>query len=356
MVANAARPAAPAGQWSVAEHQVTIVGSSFSPSNIEVQVGDTVTWTNTSGIPHNVRADDDSFRCATSCTSSGGNPSSQNWSSSVVFDEAGDVPYYCEVHGGPGGVGMSGLVKVVGTNHPPTTSGIADQNNVEGDGPLAVDVNGSFSDEDGDSLTLDASGTLPDGLMFSGGVFSGTLSNSSAGSYPITVTANDGSSSVDASFIWTVSEPSPPFFINEGLNGTWFNPAASGQGFNIEIVPAVDPPLLTIVWYTYDTTPGGPESLRWFTMFDSVSSESTTVPVDIYRTTGSVFTMADPPASSVLVGTGAIHFDNCTTGRLDYEVDLSAEGEEADVHSGTIPVQRLTPDLYCDAIVDPPEE
>src|SRR5690606_5061918 len=85
-------------------------------------------------------------------------------------------------------------VTITATNDDPTTSGIADQSNAEGDGPLSVDVTGSFSDPDGDGLTLTTASALPDGLTFNGSAFVGTLSFVSAGTYPITVTANDGRS------------------------------------------------------------------------------------------------------------------------------------------------------------------
>src|SRR5690606_18405228 len=105
-------------------------------------------------------------------------------------------------------------VTITATNDDPTTSGIADQSNAEGDGPLSVDVTGSFSDPDGDGLTLTTASALPDGLTFNGSAFVGTLSFVSAGTYPITVTANDGNGgTVDASFTWTVSgtnqDPTP---------------------------------------------------------------------------------------------------------------------------------------------------
>src|SRR5690606_12889078 len=108
--------------------------------------------------------------------------------------------------GNGGTVDASFTWTVSGTNQDPTTSGIADQSNAEGDGPLSVDVTGSFSDPDGDGLTLTTASALPDGLTFNGSAFVGTLSFVSAGTYPITVTANDGNGgTVDASFTWTVS-------------------------------------------------------------------------------------------------------------------------------------------------------
>jgi len=86
----------------------------FEPSELTIAAGDTVTWTNAGGF-HNVRADDDSFRCANGCDGDGGDgsPSTDAWSFSLVFTEVGLIPYYCETHGAPKGVGMSGSVDVV---------------------------------------------------------------------------------------------------------------------------------------------------------------------------------------------------------------------------------------------------
>jgi plastocyanin len=109
-----------------ANHVVTIggVGNAFSPSNLTIQAGDTVTFRNLSGF-HNVVADDDSFRCSTNCASttnpSGGAPSSSQWSQTITFNTAGDIGYYCTAHGGAGGIGMSGKIKVEG-GAPPTFS------------------------------------------------------------------------------------------------------------------------------------------------------------------------------------------------------------------------------------------
>lgn len=80
---------------------------SFSPAVITVTVGDTVTWTRRQGF-HNVAADDGSFRLG----DANGNPSS-TWSTvSHTFNTVGTFRYYCELHGSPGGGGMSGMVVV----------------------------------------------------------------------------------------------------------------------------------------------------------------------------------------------------------------------------------------------------
>jgi len=82
----------------------------FTPANVTINAGDTVTFTNNGGV-HNVRSDDAGFRCASSCTSSGGNPSSANWTDAITFSSAGTFGFYCELHGAPGS-GMHGSITV----------------------------------------------------------------------------------------------------------------------------------------------------------------------------------------------------------------------------------------------------
>ena len=105
-------------------HEVITVGNEFSPSALTIQEGDTVRWTNSGMGFHNVLADDDSFRCANGCDGMGGNgdPSPNAWTFTLVFTSAGMVPYYCEIHGTPGGGGMAGTVTVEAPALPACTS------------------------------------------------------------------------------------------------------------------------------------------------------------------------------------------------------------------------------------------
>jgi len=84
-------------------HNVELTPNVFTPNMLTITVGDTVRWTN-SGGNHNVVADDNSF--------TSGAPSSAPWVYDFVFTTAGVNPYYCFVHGGPSGVGMSGVITV----------------------------------------------------------------------------------------------------------------------------------------------------------------------------------------------------------------------------------------------------
>ncbi len=108
-------------------HVVLVSSNTFTPSTLNIRKGDTVTFINQGGF-HNVQADDDSFRCANGCDNDGnggdGSPASNAWQATVQFDQEGSVPYFCAIHGGPGGSGMSGLIVVQGTNHQVITNGL----------------------------------------------------------------------------------------------------------------------------------------------------------------------------------------------------------------------------------------
>ena len=92
-------------------------GNRFDRPMLVIQAGESVTWMNGGGF-HNVVADDGSFRCSTGCDQNGGsgNPSTEPWSFTLTFTEPGTVPYFCEVHGGEGGRGMSGTIVVQDPN------------------------------------------------------------------------------------------------------------------------------------------------------------------------------------------------------------------------------------------------
>ena len=116
-----------------ADHRVSVGGAAvrFDPPDITINVGDTVTWISESAQPHNVHANDDSFRCAGGCDGDGqggsGVPRSGPWSSTVAFSHEGVYGYRCDPHAA---YGMVGVVRVVaggggggGPAHVPITSG-----------------------------------------------------------------------------------------------------------------------------------------------------------------------------------------------------------------------------------------
>jgi plastocyanin len=97
---------------------VDVVDNRFRPSPLTVQVGTEVVWTSDGQNPHTVTADDGSF-------GSGNLDNGDTFS--TTFDEPGSFAYYCEIHGGPGGSGMSGVVVVQAAS-----GGRGDQDSGEG--------------------------------------------------------------------------------------------------------------------------------------------------------------------------------------------------------------------------------
>ena len=75
----------------------------FSPRELQITVGQTVIWKNTSSIHHTVTADDDSFH------SGYVEPGA---SYSHAFLRPGRYPYHCVLHGSELGAGMAGVIIV----------------------------------------------------------------------------------------------------------------------------------------------------------------------------------------------------------------------------------------------------
>lgn len=74
---------------------VAMDGVSFSPENLTVKVGETVTWTNKDPFPHNVKAADGSFE-------SGEIAPDAKWQYRAAA--AGRFPYTCTLHPGMDGI------------------------------------------------------------------------------------------------------------------------------------------------------------------------------------------------------------------------------------------------------------
>ena len=117
-----------AGVAGAVDHIVTAKSNlTFSPSTLTINQGDTVTFKNGGGF-HNVRSNSagNTFRCAKGCDGAGGdgNASDDAWSSTVTFNTAGTVQYFCEIHS-TGGSGMAGTITVNAVTPPAFTIGPA---------------------------------------------------------------------------------------------------------------------------------------------------------------------------------------------------------------------------------------
>jgi plastocyanin len=72
-----------------ADHAVAIQGMKFSPANLTVAVGDTVTFTNMDSAPHTATANDGSFDTGRL---------NRGQSAKITIKKAGDFAYICALH------------------------------------------------------------------------------------------------------------------------------------------------------------------------------------------------------------------------------------------------------------------
>ncbi len=83
-------------------------GPRFEPASITVTAGDTVNWVwQVGSVAHNIVPDDGN------APGNSGPPTAYPKFLSFRFMVPGEYHYHCTVHGGPGGVGMSGSVTVL---------------------------------------------------------------------------------------------------------------------------------------------------------------------------------------------------------------------------------------------------
>ncbi len=110
-VATAATVAAPVTATSLPTAQpltltplrMLITDNAFSIRKLNVPIGATVVWSHEGQKPHTVTADDDSFK--SDLLKNGA-------TFEHTFGQPGIYLYYCELHGGPAGEGMAGVVQV----------------------------------------------------------------------------------------------------------------------------------------------------------------------------------------------------------------------------------------------------
>lgn len=110
--------------------------------------------------------------------------------------------------------------------------------------------------------------------------------------------------------------------VTPALSGSYYDPATSGQGLNIEVLADGR---VVAYWYTYHA--GGQ---RWYVLQGSVAGDR--VALEVYRTEGGAF--LDPaPTSLVRAGSAELRWDSCQAARLDYDIEAGR---------GSYPLTRLT--------------
>lgn len=148
-----------------ANRSIQVVDNDFTPSLVGVKPGESVTWTSSGANPHNVHFEDGGLIAPLP-------PIPGPWTTSRTFAAAGAYRYYCDIHGAPGGQGMSGIVFVNATgNVSPTASFTTSPNRAQVGAPVSFNASGSRDpdgsiaqyewDLDGDGSFETNTGTTP---------------------------------------------------------------------------------------------------------------------------------------------------------------------------------------------------
>ena len=113
--------------------------------------------------------------------------------------------------------------------------------------------------------------------------------------------------------------------VPNAIEGSWFDPASSGQGLMFSTIPAQDPAQSTVfsTWFTYDTeaAPDDPRQQHWFTLQGPLGSDGQST-LAILRTIGGA--LVDGPTNNTQrVGTATVTRLGCDHLRLNYAFDDS---------------------------------
>nr|P00300.1 RecName: Full=Plastocyanin [[Chlorella] fusca] len=83
----------------------------FEPSSVTIKAGETVTWVNNAGFPHNIVFDEDEVPSGANAEALSHEDylNAPGESYSAKFDTAGTYGYFCEPHQG---AGMKGTITV----------------------------------------------------------------------------------------------------------------------------------------------------------------------------------------------------------------------------------------------------
>ncbi|WIA12756.1 hypothetical protein OEZ86_006085 [Tetradesmus obliquus] len=79
----------------------------FEPATVTIKAGDSVTWTNNAGFPHNIVFDEDAVPAGVNADALSHDDylNAPGESYTAKFDTAGEYGYFCEPHQGAGMVG-----------------------------------------------------------------------------------------------------------------------------------------------------------------------------------------------------------------------------------------------------------
>jgi len=163
-----------------ASHSVSIQNFRFSPSNLTIDVGDSVTWTNNDGASHTASSTSGPVSFDSGTLSGGA-------IFTFTFNTAGSYDYRCDIHSS-----MTATITVVAPNSPPEVTGVT----LSPDPAFTDDiisVSASTSDADGDPVTLSYSWSVNgNAVSETGSTLAGSTWFDKSDIIDVEVTPNDG--------------------------------------------------------------------------------------------------------------------------------------------------------------------
>jgi Leucine-rich repeat (LRR) protein len=129
------------------------------------------------------------------------------------------------------------------------------------------------------------------------------------------------------------AQDAPNAKIKSCFSGPWYDPAQSGQGFEIEILPTASPPILSVDWFTYDPS-GNPV---WVAGAGPISGNSAQVPLAFISGPGAQFPPNFDPSqiTKQLWGTVTFTFSDTGHGQAAWNSTLPGYG------SGSMSIQPV---------------
>jgi hypothetical protein len=130
----------------------------------------------------------------------------------------------------------------------------------------------------------------------------------------------------------------PPTNADFALSGIWYDAGTSGQGLTVEVNPVSG--VLYFGWMTYapNGAGAGPAGQRWYTGLGTFAAGSSSIPVQLYETTGGLFDDGTASPATVVVGSGVLTFGSCSNALIFNFTGGSSIGA-----SGTISLVHIPP-------------
>ena len=188
---------------------VSMVNTRFNPSDLTINVGDTVTWRCDVGFHDTVSGREGSPDGVWNSSSQFPPIMRPGQSFSFRFNTAGTYPYYCTPHWAPP-LNMVGTIRVIAPNSPPTVSMISPPNGANLSAPADIIVEAGASDSDGTVQQVELSMNGSSLGVFSSPPYRTTVTGLGPGNYTFSAIATDNANATDnASASVTVSGQQP---------------------------------------------------------------------------------------------------------------------------------------------------